>query len=344
MNLKPRLYPIILFAAISGLTSLMGVAYADDYSDISRLIKSKQYAEAIARADQFLASKPRDPQMRFMKGVAQSEIGKMAEATNTFTRLTEDFPELPEPYNNLAVIYANSNQLDKARAALEMAIRTNPSYATAHENLGDIYARLASQSYAKALQLDTGNTVVPSKLSLIRELFSSVSVSKPAYPQPSTASVQAPAAVNPVVASVQPKIPTAVIASPNAAGKPSVASPVVANAIAMRDIGAAVNGWAQAWSNRDMDAYFASYAKDFNPSNKQSYEAWQEERKQRIMGKPAISVKVSQLSITVRPDGTSATVKFRQEYKADKLTSDGRKTLEMVRSGDRWVITKEITG
>ena len=146
-------------------------AHADDYSDVSQLARNGKYNEALAKADQFLSGKPRDPQMRFIKGVIQRDSGKTTEAIATFTRLTEDYPELPEPYNNLAVLYASQSQFDKARTALEMAIRTNPSYTTAHENLGDVYAKLASQAYGKALQLDASNTAVPPKLALIRELF-----------------------------------------------------------------------------------------------------------------------------------------------------------------------------
>jgi tetratricopeptide (TPR) repeat protein len=130
-----------------------GLAHADDYSDINRLLRAGQLAEASAKADQFLTAKPRDAQMRFLKGVILTEQNKPAESISVFTKLTEDYPELPEPYNNLAVLYAGQSQFDKARAALEMAIRTNPSYATAHENLGDVYAKLASQAYSKALQL-----------------------------------------------------------------------------------------------------------------------------------------------------------------------------------------------
>ncbi|MBK5206948.1 MAG: tetratricopeptide repeat protein, partial [Polaromonas sp.] len=130
---------------------------------------------------QYLASKPRDPQMRFLKGVIQTETGKTSDAIATFTNITEDYPELPEPYNNLAVLYAGQSQFDKARAALEMAIRTNPSYATAHENLGDIYARLASQAYSKALQLDSSNATVQPKLALIHQLLApAVKSPKPA--------------------------------------------------------------------------------------------------------------------------------------------------------------------
>ena len=154
--------------------ALMGsAAWADDYSDVNQLLRAGKHSDALAKADQYLASKPRDPQMRFLKGVIQTEAGRPADAIGTFNKLTEDYPELPEPYNNLAVLYAGQSQFDKARAALEMAIRTNPSYATAHENLGDVYAKLASQAYSKALQLDAANTGVQPKLAVIRELFAS---------------------------------------------------------------------------------------------------------------------------------------------------------------------------
>ncbi|MGH8035202.1 MAG: tetratricopeptide repeat protein, partial [Lysobacterales bacterium] len=181
-------------------TLSVSMAHADDYADVSRLMRAGQFAEALAKADQYLASKPRDPQMRFFKGVIQTETGKASEAIATFSKITEDYPELPEPYNNIAVLYASQSQFDKARAALEMAIRTNPSYATAHENLGDVYARLASQAYSKALQLDGGNAGVPPKLALIRSLFSvdtkgqqKPAVAAPPAPAPVAAAKPAPA-------------------------------------------------------------------------------------------------------------------------------------------------------
>lgn len=178
------------------------LAQADDYSDVNQLLRLGKHTEALARANQYLASKPRDPQMRFLKGVILTETGKTADAISTFTKITEDYPELPEPYNNLAVLYAGQSQFDKARAALEMAIRTNPSYATAHENLGDVYARLASQAYSKALQLDAGNAAIPPKLALIRTLFSADSKApqKPAAASPKPVAKPAPAAARPAAA------------------------------------------------------------------------------------------------------------------------------------------------
>ncbi len=165
-------FPMVL-RILSALLLVLaaGAAQADDYADVNALLRQGKSQEALAKADAYIAGKPRDPQMRFLRGVILTEQGKQADATAIFTQLTQDFPELPEPYNNLAALYAAQSQFDKARAALEMAIKLNPSYATAHENLGDVYARLASQSYGRAQQLEAGNTTVAPKLTLIRQLF-----------------------------------------------------------------------------------------------------------------------------------------------------------------------------
>jgi tetratricopeptide (TPR) repeat protein len=143
---------------------------ADDIADVQKLLAAGKNTEALQKADQYLNGKPRDPMMRFLRGISLSQAGRSTEAVTVFTKLTEDYPELPEPFNNLAVLYAQQGQYDKARNALEMAIRTNPSYATAYENLGDVYAKLASQAYSKALQIDTRSAVAP-KLAMVRDLF-----------------------------------------------------------------------------------------------------------------------------------------------------------------------------
>ena len=149
-------------------------AFADDYAAINQLHRSGKTAEALVAADQYLLIKPKDPQMRFLKGVIQTDAGRKDDAIATFSKLNEDYPELAEPYNNLAALYAEQSQFDKARAALEAAIRANPSYAIAHENLGDVYARMAGIAYSKAQQLEPANATVQPKLALIRQLFTPV--------------------------------------------------------------------------------------------------------------------------------------------------------------------------
>ena len=353
--MKPVLRTLPQLLRLVALTALLGagVAHAEDYSDIIQLLKTGKAAEALVKADQRLAATPRDPQLRFLRGVAQADSGKQGEAITTFTKLTEEYPELPEPYNNLAVLYANQNQLDKARTALEMAIRTNPSYATAHENLGDIYAKLASQAYNKALQLDatSANSVKP-KLALIRELFSADAASKsgrPAAAAPTPAAVvatQRPAPA-PAAAAPAPAAPTpAAAAAPAPAPAPTAAAPAPAPATASdsstQAVTAAVQAWASAWAAKDMKAYLGAYDKSFDPPGNQNRSAWEKEREARIVGKSKISVKLSDIAVSVK--GDKATARFRQAYSADSLNVSSRKTLDLVHNNGRWTIVRESTG
>ena len=231
----------LLLATACGIS--FPVLAALEHDEVDRLVQAGKLDEALTRADAFLKDKPKDPQMRFLKGVIQLNAGKRNEAIAVFTQLTQDSPELPEPYNNLAVIYAGQNQFDKARAALESAIRTNPSYATAQENLGDVYARLASQAYSKALQLDQNNAAaVQPKLSVIRTLFTApagtdtpaaaaaassntrpapaakVAATAPAAPAPASAPVPAPA---PVAKAPAVPAPAVAAAAPAPAAAPT---------------------------------------------------------------------------------------------------------------------------
>jgi tetratricopeptide (TPR) repeat protein len=140
-------------------------------AEVPRLIQDGQYALARAKIDAALAADAKNPQARFLRGVVQADQDEPDEALATFQALTEDFPELPEPYNNLAVIWAQRGQYEKARAALESAIASHPDYAIAHENLGDIYSRLAGAEYGRAVALDKTNKSAQAKLVLARQLY-----------------------------------------------------------------------------------------------------------------------------------------------------------------------------
>lgn len=327
-----------------GASLFANAAHANDIDEVNQLLKAGKQSQALTKVEQSLSAKPRDPQLRFLKGVIQTELGKPSDAIGTFTKLTEDYPELPEPYNNLAVLYASSAQFDKARAALEMAIRTNPSYSTAHENLGDIYANLASQAYSKALQLGGSSTSLQPKLTLIRELFSPNAkgqnpvVSKTA-PVATPVATPAPAVVAKTPAPAPAVTAAAATPSPAAVAAPAV---VAANTDGNKQIDQAVLAWASAWSSKNMSSYLGSYAKGFTPPKGQSRSAWEEERRDRIMGKSRISVKVNSLKTAV--NGNNATVKFRQDYAADALSASSMKTLELTKVGERWLIVKESTG
>ncbi|HEY0845200.1 MAG TPA: tetratricopeptide repeat protein [Noviherbaspirillum sp.] len=360
--INSRLRPVVNKAVmVSGLlAALLSVpALADDFTDVSKLMRAGQYAEALGKADAFLNKNPRDAQMRFLKGVILTEQNKSAEAIAVFTKLTEDYPGLPEPYNNLAVLYAAAGQYEKARLALDSAIRTNPSYATAYENLGDVHAKLASQAYDKALQLDSGNSAAKSKLTLVRSLVGNMNgaANAKAPASPTTAPpVMVAKAPEPVPAKPAPAAaPTPPVAAAPAAKpapapqeqkaepvKPEPKKPVQKDDDARDDVMKAVNGWARAWSAQDVKTYLNHYAGDFQVPKGQPRKAWEDDRRARIVGKGSISVKIESPQVSV--NGNTATVKFRQVYVSDRLTANTRKTLVLVKQGGKWQIKQENTG
>lgn len=348
-------------------------ALADDLTDVSQLLRSGQHVAALAKADAFLNKNPRDAQMRFLKGVILTEQNKSAEAITIFSKLTEDYPTLPEPYNNLAVLYASSGQYEKARTALDMAIRTNPTYATAYENLGDVHAKLASQAYDKALQLDNTNNGAKSKLTMVRTLVGNTSGGTNPKVAVVAAAPSAPVKAEPKPEpKVEPKPPVKEVpkVEPKVEAKPEVkveAKPdpkieqqklaqkqeaeakrdakakASAAADAERDqVMSAVNAWAKAWSARDVKAYLNAYSSEFDLPAGQSRKAWADERRARIEDKDRISVKIETPQVSV--SGNTATVKFRQIYDSDRLKANSRKTLGLIKQSGKWHIKQERAG
>lgn len=195
------LFPMLLPAAVAQQTPPPPPASANavpqrtpgltpELADASRLIGEGQYAPALAKIDSVLAADPKNPQARFLRGLVQTDQAQTDAAIATFQALNEDYPELPEPYNNLAVIWARKGDYEKARKALELALKARPDYAVAHENLGDIYARLAGAEYDRAIALDKTNKSAQSKLALVRELYAAAQsgpAPTPAVTQPSPA-------------------------------------------------------------------------------------------------------------------------------------------------------------
>ena len=154
----------------------------NDFQEATLLYRSAKYDSALERIDAWLKTRPKDARGRFLRGMILTQQKKLDDAARIYTELSQDFPELPEPYNNLAVIYADKGDFDKARSLLESAVRANASFTAAHENLGDIHARLAAVSYEKALKLDASNKALSAKLKAVNEMLPARSSPNPANP------------------------------------------------------------------------------------------------------------------------------------------------------------------
>ncbi|MEN3111652.1 tetratricopeptide repeat protein [Uliginosibacterium paludis] len=362
----------ICVAALLALSSIVlpAASHAQTaLSDAQTLLAQGQRTQALEKVERAIAANPKDRQARFLKGVILAELNKLDDAAAVFLKLTEEAPELPEPYNNLAVIYAQQQQFDKAKAALEMAIRTHPSYAVAHENLGDLYARMARQAYDRALQIDSKNTNAQAKLNLLREL--NTAAARPAAVKPVTVATTAPVSsqgsveVRPVTATQAPAASSSSVASSSAAAARSSSSPAVVAAASAasassaessrgkpakepaapdgrKAVVTAVNAWADAWSAKNVKAYLGFYARDFAVPGKKGRSAWEKERTERIEKPGAIKVSLSE--IDVRVNGDKATVRFKQNYQSAGFNSASGKTLELALQNGRWLITQERIG
>lgn len=312
------------------LSFVITTAFADELKDISQMAENGQQAAALERINTYLAANPKDAQAMFMKGIILAESNKREEAIKAFTELSEKYPNLPEPYNNLAVLYADAGQYDKAKNALETAIKTHPSYATAHENLGDIYARMASEAYDKALQLDSGNSRAQSKLAMIKDLFGN----------------KANMAAKPADTSKIGKTATLPIRAADKKAEPvktaEVEKPIAESGAGdEKSVVEAVNSWAKAWSAKDLDKYFNSYTDSFKPAKGESHKVWEQTRRDRISRPANISVEIANQKVLL--EGTDkAKVSFKQSYRADGKPIRTDKTLMMRKVGGVWLIDQEI--
>jgi Flp pilus assembly protein TadD len=164
-----KLPTVALLLALLGAPA--GRAATDESREIERLFRGGETAQALARAEAAIRERPRDAALRFTKGVMLSELKRAGEAIQVFESLTEEFPDLPEPYNNLAVLHAGEGRIDRARELLETALRHDPAYLTAQENLGDVYVRLALRAYDRIAASGRADTALERKLRLARELI-----------------------------------------------------------------------------------------------------------------------------------------------------------------------------
>lgn len=307
------------------LLSICFAAGADNLEEANKLFKQAQYSQALDKLNEALSKNPKDAQTRFLKGLVLAQQGKTEDAAKVFSALTNDYPELPEPYNNLAVLYANQGQYEKAKQALEMAIRTHPSYAIAHENLGDVYAKMASLAYDRALKLDNGNSTTQTKLAMIQDLFGET-VRKP----------------NPLAITTSP--PPSVFATKSGTAatlpdKPS-ASVIAHTTDPSKELLKTVHDWAAAWSSKNVSKYLSYYAADFKVPKGVSRSDWEAERKARINKPQAIHVAVNNPTISIK-DEDHASVEFRQSYSAGAFKATSGKTLLMEKSGGKWLIQEE---
>lgn len=329
-----------------------GTPAATSLGEIQKLSNQGKTREALNQVDKLLADDPNNIEGRFYKGLLLTKSNKLEQAESVFLGLIEDHPELPEPYNNLAVVYAAQGKYDKARELLGRAINTHPSYATAHENLGDIYAKMASRAYNQVLELDDNNASAREKLSLISELFSRPEpvqvAAKQAEPKPKPAPVVAkpepipepkPVKSEPVpVVEKQPPEPVNEVAT--VSSKTSSQGESVAVVDQSPDVLAALDDWANAWSAQDVNAYLSHYSSAYIPAKGLTRARWEAQRKVRLAKPKFIKITLSNPKVTMHSD-KHAEINFTQSYQSDTYSDRVNKIIVMTREDGNWLIAEE---
>jgi tetratricopeptide (TPR) repeat protein len=352
---------------VLGLVLLAGApAHASDaLSAAAGQVAGGDYRAALATLDRLEGGAAGGALPLFLRAAALAGTGRLDEAALLFERLIAAHPELPEAYNNLAALRAQQGKLAEAKALLERALRTDERYSTVYENLSTIYVEMARGSYAKALRMETG--AQPPRLTVLTSL-TDTSPPVPLQQVVATAVASVPAPVVPQAAPAEEPVPVSLVPSAAPAGQaappagqpaptaPPVVEPPASNPAAVTvtepsvadvpeslrlAVVTALNGWAKAWSQQDMDAYLAYYDADYAPEGV-ARDAWEEERRTRITRPAWIKVKLEDIRVEV-PLPDQAVVTLRQRYVAAGYKDTTLKRLTLALRDGNWVITTETS-
>lgn len=161
--------PLSRLLALSCLL-LATATWADETAEVQKLIRQGDLPAALRRAERAGAAQPLDASVRFQQGVVLMDLHRDADALAVFQSLAEEFPDLADPYNNIALLHARAGRLEPARAALEQALRNDPAHTLARQNLGEVYLRLAIQSWETAASAVPGDKGLLRRLELARQV------------------------------------------------------------------------------------------------------------------------------------------------------------------------------
>ena len=364
------------FCALMLIIAVVGDVQASDQTLVAarEMIDSGQFEEALRSLEDTASDKQTEAD--FLRAVVLTRLGRTADAETLYRELIRSNPDLPEPYNNLAVLLAGAGNYNGAVELLKTSLRTHDTYRTAWENLTRIYGRLASEAYSRALNLDVETEEPAMQLAVLSQLpeprtvIVEVPASTPAEPPVEVAVVQEPlvtspqqdpvdemqeAAATPLQEPAEPIADTAVEEREEIPTEPSVSaveevveeaaddSPVLPDEPAIvaptpAELAALIEAWAEAWSAQRVDDYLAFYSSGFMPAEGTRAD-WEEQRRARIVAPDRIQVSVAFLDFNIQAE--RANVMFNQSYESNTYSDVVTKALDLARENGEWKIVRE---
>ncbi len=286
-------------------------------------MQAGKFAHAATTGLSLLMHQPDDIRIRFLTALALQKNQQPEQAIRHYKTLIDQHPDLPEPRNNLAVIYLQQGNHEAAVEMLESALNNHPAYATTWQNLTSIYQSLASQAYNKALG-DPGNTkqtTAPIELASLDRLHQRVAII------PATTTLKAP-------------VQTAVASAPQAQQRATAQTGSTKSEL-RQSVESTLQAWATAWSNQEFERYIDAYTADYR-GQQDNHAQWVAQRRSKIVGRRSIEVDISDFSVQSR-GSDEVVVDFVQAYRSDNYRDRVLKRLHLVKRSGDWKIRRELT-
>jgi tetratricopeptide (TPR) repeat protein len=310
-------------------------AAADSAEQLQLLIEQKEYARAMRSGEKLLLQNPDNTRARFLTAYAYQMSGHDEKAISLYETVIRENPSLPEPRNNLAMIYLAQGDYDKSSQLLVEALNTHSSYATAYANLSRVYKGIASEAYRRAVS----ESSEPAKYTHDIELTAITSLDSipPAPVLPASVAIASKTAADPVTL---PKPEPAVQALAKTEAITASAPQTVINAANHKTLLIEnVRNWAGAWSSKEFDAYTSAYVADYR-AKFSSHAGWVKHRRSRIVRPGKLEVVVSDFTVKLRGQDR-ASVDFVQAFSSPGYSDRVVKRLDFRRIDSQWKISAE---
>lgn len=313
-------------ACITVLAASLPVAAAADWNPaaIGHELSNGQAPQALEATRARLTDQPDDPQAQFLQAMALAQTGDVASAVDAYRKLSAQYPQRARVWNNLGVLYARQGRLEEARSALVHATKAEPDYATAEQNLGDVYIALASDAYRRAQQQGANTDAMNRRRSALERLVPSL---------PNT--TESSAVSSPTRASSASGAPVATREADSGAPARDPAPVGASHAIDQ-----VLSHWANAWSQQNLSAYLSAYSDDYQPQGKTSRAQWIRQQRVRVTQPKSVDVSVSDVQVTAE-SANRARATFHEHYRAAGDDRDATKHMVFVREDGAWRIRQE---
>lgn len=350
---------------LAGLSLALMSGYGHASLDqAQQALQGGNYRAALGMLETGARSERESPQGRLLQGLAQAGLQHYDAAQETLVALIAELPQRPEPYNNLAALYASQGRMEEARELLEQAMRTHPAYATVYDNLTRITVEMSRSSYARALRLqgseggmqlaalhgqDLPASTAPIQLAAVTPVVEvkpeAINVVEPEAKTESEAVVEAAVTPNPEVEPISvatPSVEVMQLAQAPATEEAAEVVEVVAEIGPDEAIRTVLQDWARDWAGQQVDAYLGAYSERFVPSGNLNLAQWQEQRRKRLARPERIEVELDEIEVLVF-DAQRARVRLQQAYRSDRYSDLTRKEFQMVHEEGAWRIASERT-